>query len=102
MQAHQELQLTRAMTQINIKPTMCRIVEYNHPGSTDGKYPPIQSPAIVQRVYNTGVDSDDLELESREVCDLFVMSNTGGIFFAKGIPHGEPFTPSTWSWPKKV
>ena len=84
------------------KITMGRIVFYNHPGSADGKYSPIQSPAVVQSVFTTAVDPDDPEKGNHEVCDLFVMSNTGGIFFAKGIPHGEPFTPSTWSWPKKV
>lgn len=31
-----------------MKPSIGRIVIYNHPGSADGKYPPTQSPAIIQ------------------------------------------------------
>jgi hypothetical protein len=30
------------------RPSIGRIVLYNHPGSADGKYPPTQSPAIIQ------------------------------------------------------
>lgn len=34
-----------------MQPTIGRIVLYNHPGSADGTYPPTQSPAIIQKVY---------------------------------------------------
>lgn len=79
--------------------TMGRIVLYNHPGSADGKYPPIQSPAVVMNAYTTAVDAEDPQKGNHTICDLFVMSNTGGIFFAKNIPEGKALTPSTWSWP---
>ena len=36
------------------KPSIGRIVVYNHPGSADGKYPPTQSPAIIQNVAADG------------------------------------------------
>ena len=78
------------------KPSMGRVVIYNHPGSADGKYPPTKSPAIVQRVC---VDSPNDENPEQKV-DLFVMSNTGGIFFAKGISEGDG--PCTWNWPPRV
>lgn len=37
------------------KPSIGRIVVYNHPGSADGKYPPTQSPAIIQHVAEDGL-----------------------------------------------
>lgn len=37
-----------------MKPTIGRIVIYNHPGSACGKYPPTQSPAIIQNVSEDG------------------------------------------------
>lgn len=70
------------------KPSIGRVVVYNHPGSADGKYPPTQSPAIVQKVLEDGT------------VDLFVMSNTGGIFFGKGCAQGG--TGCTWNWPPRV
>ena len=78
------------------KPSMGRVVIYNHPGSADGKYPPMQSPAIIQKVIKTTADGFEAS------CDLFVMSNTGGIFFAKNVPIGVDGVPTTWEWPKRV
>lgn len=72
-------------------PSMGRVVIYNHPGSADGKYPPAKSPAIVMQVYS---DVDDGRV------DLFVMSNTGGVFFAKWLEEGEG--PSQWNWPPRI
>jgi hypothetical protein len=37
-----------------MKPSIGRIVIYNHPGSADGRYPPTKSPAIVQAVATNG------------------------------------------------
>ena len=37
-----------------MKPSIGRIVIYNNPGSADGKYPPTQSPAIIQHVFENG------------------------------------------------
>lgn len=79
------------------KPSIGRVVIYNHPGSADGKWPAMKSPAIVQSVYTTAVDPNDPGPGNHEVCDLFVMSVTNGIFFAKQIPYGD--TGSHWSWP---
>lgn len=76
------------------KPSIGRIVIYNHPGSADGKYLPMQSPAIIQKVVAT--DAEGIEAS----CDLFVMSNTSGIFFAKSILRGDG--PSQWNWPPKI
>lgn len=86
------------------KPSMGRVVLYNHPGSADGKYPPIQSPAIVQRYtavpeMKEGENGQDPQWDT---CDLFVMSNTGGIFFAKNIKQGELGQGTTWCWPPRV
>jgi hypothetical protein len=77
---------------MELKPTMGRVVKYLHPGSADGKYPPTESPAIVQAVYTTAV-SDNPEDGNQDVVDLFVMSNTGGIFFAKKCVLGK-----NWDW----
>jgi hypothetical protein len=79
------------------KPSMGRVVIYNHPGSADGKYPPSQSPAIVMKV-NEGTHSEGMEGD--DTIDLFVMSNTGGIFFAKNLIQGDG--PCQWSWPVRV
>lgn len=73
-----------------MKPSIGRIVVYNHAGSADGKWAPAQSPAIVQRV------SDDGE------CDLFVMSVTGGIFFAKAVAEQVGDEGTSWKWPERV
>lgn len=70
------------------KASICRMVVYHHPGSADGKYPPMESPAVVQNVY------------ADNSCDLCVLGNSNGIFFAKKISFGEG--PSQWSWPKRV
>lgn len=75
-----------------MNPSIGRIVIYHHPGSADGKYPPAESPAVVQKVYK--LIDDDVDL-----VDLFVMSVTGGIFFAKGVKEGPG--PSTWTWPNR-
>ncbi len=71
---------------------MGRVVIYTHRGSADGKFPPLKSPAIIQAVH--------VNEEDEVVCDLFVMSNTGGIFFAKDVKHGD--NPGDWEWPKKI
>jgi len=77
------------------KPSMGRVVIYNHPGSADGKYPPMKSPAIIQGVCMT----DPSDTECTKV-DLFVMSNSNGTFFAKNIEYGNEG--SHWNWPPRV
>jgi hypothetical protein len=37
-----------------VKAKIGDIVLYNHPGSADGKYPPTQSPAIIQHLNENG------------------------------------------------
>lgn len=68
-------------------PTIGRIVLYNHPGSADGKHPPVQSPAIVQKVHN-------------ETCvDLWVFGPHG---FHKNNSTMQGDGPSQWNWPPRV
>jgi hypothetical protein len=92
------------------KASIGRIVIYNHPGSADSKYPPMQSPAIIQDVY---IQQSPVDAAQVEVCDLFVMSKSNGIFFAKGIEQvDDRETPiskqalskiaSRWNWPERV
>lgn len=66
------------------EPRITDIVVYNHPGSADGKFLPLRSPAIVQRVNEDGT------------LELFVMSVYGGIFFNHEVKPG--IGPGTWSW----
>ena len=68
------------------------IVLYNHSGSADGKFPPMQSPAIVMKVWEDG------EL------DLFVLSNRAtknagnGQYFAHDIQHKDQVGEGKTSW----
>lgn len=57
-------------------PKIGMIVIYNHPGSADGKFPPKQSPAIIQKV------NADSTLE------LVVFSVYGGLFFNHNVEIG--------------
>ena len=75
-----------------MNPKIGSMVIYHHAGSADGKYPPMESPAVVQKTYKL-ID------ENVDLVDLFVMSVTGGIFFAKGVKEGPG--PSTWTWPEQ-
>jgi len=70
------------------RPSIGRIVVYHHAGSADGKYPPQESPAVVQKVNADGT------------VELFVMSVSGGIFFTHNTQHGD--APSCWTWPARV
>lgn len=77
------------------KPSIGRIVVYNHPGSADGLHAPKQSPAIVQKVNEDGT------------LEMVVFSTYGGLFFNHNVPkstayEGEQPTPSSWEWPKMV
>ena len=69
------------------KPTMGRIVIYNHPGSADGKYPPQQSPAIIQNVAADGS------------VRLFVFGPKGQ-HMDEGLTQGDG--PTQWNWPARV
>ena len=70
------------------KPSIGRIVVYNHPGSADGKFPPTQSPAMVQRV------NED------ETVDIVVFSHFNGFFFNKNVVMGAG--PRQYNWPQRV
>lgn len=70
-----------------MKPTTGRIVLYNHPGSADGKYPPTQSPAIVQKVHEDGG------------VDLWVFGPKG---LHKDGPLYQGDGPCQWNWPSRV
>ncbi len=68
------------------KPSIGRIVLYNHPGSADGTYPPCQSPAIIQRV-------------NGETCFLWVFGQYG-VQFQPAATQGDG--PCQWNWPPRV
>jgi len=78
------------------KPSIGRVVVYNHPGSADGLHPRKQSPAIIQKVNEDGT------------CELFVMSVYGGIFFNHNVKEvvpdaqGVSGSDSRWEWPARV
>ncbi len=69
-----------------MRPTIGRIVIYNHPGSADGKYPPTQSPAIIQNVAADGT------------VRLFVFGPKGQ-HMDDGLTQGDG--PCQWNWPKR-
>ena len=71
----------------NMKPSIGRIVIYNHPGSADGKYPPTQSPAIIQNVAEDGS------------VRLFVFGPKGQ-HMDDGLTQGDG--PCQWNWPPRV
>lgn len=73
------------------KPSIGRIVVYNHPGSADGLHGKKQSPAIIQKVNEDGT------------CELVVFSVYGGIFFNHNVKRveGEDFD-SRWDFPVRV
>lgn len=70
-----------------LKPSIGRIVIYNHPGSADGKYPPTQSPAIIQSVAADGSVT------------LWVFGPKG-IHCYSGLKEGDG--PCQWIWPPRV
>ena len=70
-----------------MKPSIGRIVVYNHPGSADGTYPPTQSPAIVQGV------NDDGTIRAW-------VFGPWGIHLNPAIAQGDG--PTQWNWPRRV
>lgn len=68
------------------KPSIGRIVVYNHPGSADGTYPPTQSPAIIQQVMDDGK------------CRLFIFGSKGQHMDV----HAQGDGPCQWNWPPRV
>lgn len=83
------------MNYMDQQPSIGRIVIYNHPGSADGLYPRMQSPALVQKVNEDGT------------LEMVVFSVYGGLFFNHNVkkntaPEGTTADPSSWSWPARV
>jgi len=72
-------------------PTVGRIVHYQHPGSADGKYAPVVSPAIVQAV------NEDGSLR------LWVFG-PWGLHIAERCRQSTSFPPdpSSWFWPPRA
>jgi hypothetical protein len=70
-----------------LKPSIGRIVIYNHPGSAGGKYPPTQSPAIIQNVAPDGT------------VRLFVFGPKGQ-HMDEGLTQGDG--PCQWNWPPRI
>ena len=77
-----------------MKPTIGRIVIYKHPGSADGKYPPQESPAIIQHV------DEDIGKENVQTLGhrLWVFGPQG-IFWVNAF---EGTGPCQWHWPERV
>ncbi len=73
-----------------MKPTVGRIVLYNHPGSADGTHPPCQSPAIVQSV---------IEHDGETYVNLWVFGPHG---FHKNDGTLQGDGPCQWNWPQRV
>jgi hypothetical protein len=65
-----------------------RIVVYNHRGSADGKVPPKQSPALIQKANGGGT------------VEMVVFSLYGGLFFDQSVEQGDG--PSQWNWSTRV
>lgn len=76
-----------AATRAAQRPSIGRIVIYNHPGSSDGKYPPTQSPAMIQHVAADGS------------CRLFVFGPKGQ-HMDDGLTQGDG--PCQWNWPPRI
>ena len=82
----------------NKKPSIGRIVIYNHPGSADGLHGRKQSPAIVQKVNEDGT------------LELVVFSVYGGIFFNHDVQevglnassYDGSHRDSRWEWPALI
>ena len=73
------------------KPSIGRVVIYNHPGSADGLHKPQQSPALVQKVNEDGT------------LEIVVFSVFGGLFFNHNIKQAtDEDKASKWSWPERV
>jgi len=71
-----------------MKPSIGRIVIYNHPGSADGKYPSSKSPAIIQAVD-----------EEFDTVTLWVFGPKG-LHHDSGLKQGDG--PCQWNWPPRV
>lgn len=69
------------------KPSIGWIVIYNHHGSTDGKYPLQQSPAIIQHVNDDGS------------CRLLVFGPKGQ-HMDDNLVQGDG--PCQWNWPVRI
>lgn len=70
------------------KPYIGMTVIYHHPGSADGKFPPMVSPALLQDV----VIGEDGTMTA----DIVVFSKANGLFFNKNVSFGNG--PSQWSY----
>lgn len=74
---------------VKVKPSIGRIMIYQHPGSSDNHYPPTQSPALVHKVHEDGT------------VDAWVFGPLG---FHKDnkLEVGEPGEFRKLSWPPRV
>lgn len=70
-----------------MKPSIGRIVIYNHPGSKDGTFAPAQSPMIIQHV------NDDGSVKGWVLGDM-VMA------FRPVVTQGDG--PCQWNWPPRT
>jgi hypothetical protein len=75
------------VSMVGPKPTIGRIVIYNHPGPSDGKCPAQKSPAIIQNVAGDGT------------VRLFAFGPKGQ-HMDDGLHQGDG--PCQWNWPERV
>jgi hypothetical protein len=80
------------------KPSIGRIVIYNHPGSADGRFPPAKSPAIIRAVGRDG-NPGEVDMEPETVIRAWVFGETG-IHQTGWITQGDG--PCQWNWPPRV
>ena len=70
-----------------MKPSIGRIVIYQHPGSKNGEFPPAKSPMIIQGI------NEDGSVKGWVLGDM-VMA------FRPSVTEGTG--PTQWSWPPRV
>lgn len=80
------------------KPSVGRIVMYNHPGDRTGKYPPKQSPAMVLYVHEDG--ACDLRVFTAPTWQGDVCIGAGGEYTNLRATNGDDAF--QWQWPKRV
>ena len=69
------------------KPSICRMVVFNHPSTKDRSGPNVQSPAIVRKV------NDDATV------DLVIFMSQGGTIFRDKLEQGDG--EYQWNWPPR-
>ena len=80
------------------KPSIGRIVLYNHPGDATGTFERKQSPAIIQNVHDDG--TVDLYVMTAPTWQDGVCVAGGGTYNNLKVEQGDG--PLQWHWPERV